>query len=172
MRFPLRNNIVIPNNSLLSRKYLHHEICNTIERSAEVSGKETAACWRDVRLPLCYRKFNKKTSLWLSVKFYSFMVSAWCTDLNTLRPEIVLSLDLLSVCYFTFMSRFYTNIMTQILSLFIHQHSAVCLINLKTLCCTAVDGYEGTSRQKWRFPTTQIQIQMSWFPVGLTLILA
>lgn len=42
MRFPLRNNIVIPNNSLLSRKYLHHEICNRIERSAEVSGKETA----------------------------------------------------------------------------------------------------------------------------------
>lgn len=115
MRFPLRNNIVILNNSLLSRKYLHHEICHTIERSAEVSGEETAACWRDVRLPSYYRKFNKKTSLWLSVKFYSFMVSARRADLNT-------ACLLFYADKFIYL-QFFTIVMTQILSLFIPPRS-------------------------------------------------
>lgn len=57
-------------------------------------------------------------------------------------------------------------------SLHLTTQYCVCLIIFKTLCSTAVDGFMGTSRQKWRFPTTQIQIKMSWFPVSLTLILA
>lgn len=59
-----------------------------------------------------------------------------------------------------------------VLYTFNNTHYSVYLIILKTLCSTAVDGYMSTSRLKWRFPTTQIQVKMSWFPVSLTLILA
>lgn len=63
------------NNSLLSRKYLHREICNTIKKKKKktplesVEGSKQRRIVRDIRLPLYYRALNKKTSLWLGVKF-------------------------------------------------------------------------------------------------------
>lgn len=71
--------MVILNNSLLPGKYFHHEICNTIEQK-DVMVRCQDAKSRDTRLLLYYRKFNRSTSLWLSLEFYSFMVSAWCID--------------------------------------------------------------------------------------------
>lgn len=93
---PRRNNIAMLNNSLLSRKYLHHEICDTIKYPGKVSRKQTVLRCRDIRLPLYYRALNKKTSLWLSVKSYRFKVAAWRVNFfflsdewNTQRHKIV-----------------------------------------------------------------------------------
>lgn len=80
MRFPLRNNTAILNNSLFSRKNFHHEICNTIEQKRTpgmVSGKQSIAYCGDIRLLLYYREFNRNMARCEILQFYGFSLVYW-----------------------------------------------------------------------------------------------
>lgn len=159
--------------------------------------KQTVAYCRDIRLLLYYRKFNRTTllygflwhspALWFPLGILTFLQN----ESDGLRQQFVFV-----VIYLLFFPDKLSNFILSrplsqgvILNIMINRlkftlFSFLCalkktmssflackyLIVQKALCPTSGVGYMGTEGRNGWFPTTQIQIKMSWFPVGLTVL--
>lgn len=93
----LRNNMVILNNSLLSRKYFRHEIYNTIEQKHSAGGVDEANCGLLPRHQIAFvlQKVEQEYVFMAPceiLQFYGFSSVYWLflqDEWNALRQQIV-----------------------------------------------------------------------------------